>query len=83
MDWTDHFGQVLPISKKKYCARSGLTFLITELCFGDQIVKFGGIWVNLVGRLHLAKIMDKKMDSTNYFGQILTISKFVSALDEA
>ena len=40
MDWTNQFEQVLPISKKSIRARWGLTFSVTEHCFGHQIVNF-------------------------------------------
>ena len=65
MDWTNHFGQVLSISKKSIRARWGLTFSITEHCFGHQIVNFSGICVNLVGRLTLAIIGDKIKNGLN------------------
>ena len=43
MDWTNHFGQVSTYFQKSIRARWGLTFLITEHCFGHEIVIFSPI----------------------------------------
>ena len=53
MEWTNHFGQVLAFSKQIIRARWGLTFSITEQCFGHQIVTFGRIVLNFGGQAPL------------------------------
>ena len=54
-------------------------------CFGHQIPIFSPIWIIFCGQaplLQMLWIKEKKLDSANHFGQVITNFQKVSALDD-
>ena len=83
IDWAHHFGQVFNYFQKSIRARWGLTFLITEHCFGHEIFNFRPIMLVFGGYAPLSPQFVIKLkirtDRTN-FDKFLPISKKVSEL---
>ena len=82
----NHFGQVFTNFQKSIRARWGLTFSITELCFGHQIVNFSPKWLIFCGHAPLEPYLglkQKNLAQRTILDKFLPISKKVSALDEA
>ena len=83
MDWANHFWQVFNYFQKSIRARWGLTFSITEHCFGHQIVNFSTIVLIFDGYALLQSWLAMKLKSWSHrtvLDKFLPIYKKVSEL---
>ena len=84
LDTANHFGHVFTNFQKSIRAWWGLTFSITEFCFGDHFINFNPIGLIFVRKLHLRHSWgQKKIGSAIHFGQVFTNFQKVPALNDA